>query len=124
MTAHLPIHRILIVDDNVDAASTVAELLTLYGHATIVAHGGVEALRALGEFHPDTVILDIGMPDINGYEVAREIRRCAGGAGIKLIALTAWGDASARLSSTASGFDRHLSKPAGVESLLWALEDC
>src|SRR5690606_18198534 len=89
--AGVPARRVLVVDDNVDAASTVAELLRMAGNEVAVAHDGAGAVRGTAEFRPDVVLLDIGLPDINGYEVARQIRKLEGVRQPLLIALTGWG---------------------------------
>lgn len=110
--------RVLVVDDNSDAAALVAELLSLQGYAVAVAHGGREALAVAREFVPEVVFLDIGMPEMDGYEVATELRRAAWLPAPRIVALTAWGNAQARARSAACGFDAHLVKPARVDTLL------
>ncbi|MBC8026614.1 MAG: response regulator [Steroidobacteraceae bacterium] len=112
--------RILIVDDNTDAAESLAILLDLEGHTTLVAHDGESALVAAAEFCPDTVFLDIGMPGMNGYDTARELRD-AHGESIKLIALTGWGAEEDRRRAHEAGFDRHLVKPVDPAMLASAL---
>jgi len=121
-TRTLKMHaRILIADDNRDAADSMGMLLELGGHEVIVAHSGNQAL-ALGRQHrPDVVILDIGMPDISGYEVARTARNEDWGKGAYLIALTGWGQADDKEKARIAGFDRHLTKPVDpdlVEEIL------
>jgi signal transduction histidine kinase/CheY-like chemotaxis protein len=107
--------RVLIADDNRDAADSIGLLLQLEGHEVFVAHSGNEAI-ALGRLHrPDVVILDIGMPDIDGYEVARLARREAWGEHAYLVALTGWGQTDDKESARAAGFDRHLTKPAAPD---------
>lgn len=113
-----PPRRILVVDDNVDAADLVAEILALQGHAVAVAHGGREALAQAEAFGPDVIFLDIGMPDMDGYEVAAAVRHAPWGHAPRIVALTAWGDAASRARATASGFDAHLVKPAPLDFLL------
>jgi len=116
-----PLFRVLVVDDNVDAAESLAALLELDGHATRVAHGGDEALAAASEFRPQIVFLDIGMPGKDGYEVARELRRDPRNRDTMLVALTGWGAQDDRARSKSAGFDYHLTKPAellAVEALL------
>ena len=113
--------RVLIADDNKDAADTLAMLLELAGHEVRVAHGGRAALTVAQTFRPDVALLDIGMPDLSGHEVARELRRTPWGAGICLIALTGWGGDDDRRRAIEVGFDRHLTKPinpAALEELL------
>ncbi len=108
--------RVLVADDNRDAAESLALLLTMHGHEVLVATDGVEALDAVLLFEPDVVMLDIGMPRLNGYDVARELR--ARGADLRLIALTGWGQTDDRLRAFDAGFDAHLTKPPDIESLL------
>ncbi|HEX5047940.1 MAG TPA: ATP-binding protein [Gammaproteobacteria bacterium] len=113
--------RILVVDDNRDAADTLGMLLETLGATVEVAHGGQMALDALERFAPDTVLLDIGMPGMDGYEVARRIRLRPEYADVMLVALTGWGqDHDYRLSSGA-GFDHHLVKPPHIDELRDAL---
>ena len=113
--------RVLVVDDNVDAAESLAELLDLAGHATRVAHDGDQALLAAHEFRPEVVFLDIGMPGKDGYEVAKALRGKPETRQAVLVALTGWGAKDDRDRSRSAGFDHHLTKPAGmaaVEGLL------
>jgi signal transduction histidine kinase/CheY-like chemotaxis protein len=113
--------RILVVDDNRDAADTLAMLLETLGADVEVAYGGSMALDMLPRFAPDTVLLDIGMPEIDGYEVARRIRLEPRYERVMLVALTGWGqDQDYRLSQTA-GFDHHLVKPPDIDELRTAL---
>lgn len=113
-----PFRRILVVDDNVDAASLIAEIMSMYGHASMVALSGAEALAKVLVFEPDVVFLDIGMPGMNGFEVAAEMRRMPGLEALRIVALTAWGEASFRERSASVGFDAHLVKPADFAELL------
>lgn len=106
--------RVLIVDDNVDAADTLSAMLKITGHTTCVANDGFQALKIAPEFSPDVIFLDIGMPGMNGYEVAREIRKIPGAEHIMLVALTGWGAENDRELSGDAGFDRHLTKPVGL----------
>jgi CheY-like chemotaxis protein len=106
--------RVLVVDDNVDHADSLATLLRLDGHEVHTAYDGQEAIDAFRAVHPDVVLLDIGMPGLNGYETARQIRELGGAPGIKLIALSGWGQQRDRQLSESAGFDHHLVKP--VES--------
>ena len=103
--------RVLVVDDNVDAAVTLAMILDVEGYVTRVAHGGQEAVRMTDEFGPAVVFLDIGMPGMNGFETAEAIRRLPGIAQPCLVALTGWGAEHDRARSAAAGFDHHLTKP-------------
>jgi signal transduction histidine kinase/DNA-binding response OmpR family regulator len=112
---------VLVVDDNVDAAESLAALLEIEGHTVRVAHDGDTALRVAAEFAPRVVFLDIGMPGKDGYQVARELRASPGMQDVVLVALTGWGAQEDRARTRSAGFDHHLTKPAGlaaVESLL------
>jgi PAS domain S-box-containing protein len=103
--------RLLVVDDNEDSASTVAELLKMSGNEVSVAHDGTSAVERMSSFRPDVVLLDIGLPDINGYEVARRIRRLEGVRQPILIALTGWGQQQDKQAAAQAGFDHHWTKP-------------
>jgi PAS domain S-box-containing protein len=103
--------KIMIADDNEDAAESIGMLLALAGHEVQTAHSGEDALALAQQFRPDAALLDIGMPDLNGYEVARRLRQEAWGKELRLIALTGWGQASDRERALHSGFDHHLTKP-------------
>ena len=118
--------RVLVVDDNVDAAESLAALLDLAGHATRIAHDGDQALRAAHEFRPEIVFLDIGMPGRDGYEVARALRGKPETQQAVLVALTGWGAQQDRVRFSDAGFNHHLTKPASldaVETLLSAMAD-
>ena len=109
--------RILIADDNRDAAESLSMLLELAGHEVRVAHLGRAALSLAQTFRPDTALLDIGMPDLSGYEVAQDLRREPWGPNIQLIAMTGWGQESDRQRALAAGFDLHLIKPIDLDVL-------
>jgi len=109
--------RILVADDNRDSAETLAMLLRVDGHEVMIAHDGSAALAAFGGFAPDIVLLDIGMPGPNGYEVAQKIRQSRSGAEIKLIAITGWGQETDKEKAIAAGFDHHLTKPVDTQQL-------
>lgn len=112
---------ILVVDDNHDAAESLALLLEMKGHEVKLAHDGPEALRTLGSFRPRLILLDIGLPGMNGYEVARRIRESMELHDVVLAALTGWGQEEDRRRSREAGFDYHLVKPADhaeVEKIL------
>ncbi|HWJ94327.1 MAG TPA: ATP-binding protein, partial [Telluria sp.] len=113
--------RVLVVDDNEDAADSLVALLGLLGHSTRVAHDGNAGFRAAQEFKPDLAFLDIGLPGMNGHELARAIRRTAGLERVVLIALTGWGAASDMSQSAEAGFDQHLTKPVSLEALEQAI---
>ncbi|MCU0760665.1 MAG: PAS domain-containing protein [Steroidobacteraceae bacterium] len=110
-------HRILVVDDNVDAADSMAMLLQLEGHAAQAVYGATAALAAIAAQEPDMVLLDIGMPEMDGYEVARRIRGREPVRRMRLVALTGYGQEADVARSTAAGFDAHLVKPADPEAL-------
>jgi signal transduction histidine kinase/ActR/RegA family two-component response regulator len=115
--AQFPPCRILIVDDNVDAADTLAALLSSLGATTRAVNSGVEALQEFARFRPDVVLLDIGMPQMDGYEVARRIRAGWPASPALLIALTGWGQIRDREHSREAGFNHHLVKPPDIERL-------
>ena len=109
--------RILLADDNVDALESLAMLLELEGHEVVKAARGAEALELAARAAPDLAILDIGMPDLSGYEVAERIRASEPGRRLPLIALTGWGQAEDQARALAAGFDHHLTKPIDLERL-------
>jgi CheY-like chemotaxis protein len=104
-------HRILVADDNVDSATTLANLLELMGNEVRVAHDGEEALETAAAFGADLILLDIGMPKLNGYDVARRIRSQPWGRDVVLVALTGWSQEENRRRSRQAGFDHHVVKP-------------
>lgn len=110
--------KVLVVDDNVDAANLTAEILRIFGMDVAVAYGGPEALAAAELEQPDVVFLDLGMPGMDGYAVAKALRSKPASSGLKIIALTAWGDPASREKTKAAGFDLHLTKPAGIAELV------
>jgi signal transduction histidine kinase len=110
--------RILVVDDERLSAASWGRLLRLAGHETRTAHDGIEAIEVADEFRPDVVLLDIGLPKMNGYEVAHRIRHQPWGQGVVLVALTGWGQETDRQRSQAAGFDHHLVKPLDPSALL------
>lgn len=109
--------RVLVVDDNEDAAILLAELLEAAGYQTAIAGDGPDALRIAGELQPRIAVLDIGLPVMDGYELARELRRMPGLAEIKLVAVTGYGQASDRERALTVGFDEHLMKPVPRERI-------
>jgi PAS domain S-box-containing protein len=109
--------RVLVVDDNTDAAESLAVLLRLSGHDARVANDGFAALRAAQEMRPDLILLDIGMPGMDGYEVARRLRQDAAFRDVKLVALTGWGQEEDRRRSKSAGFDAHYVKPIDPDVL-------
>jgi signal transduction histidine kinase len=110
--------RILVADDNRDAAETLAALLGLTGHTVRNVHDGEAALAAAADFAPQVVLLDIGMPKLNGYETCRRLRAQPGGAGMKIVAITGWGQSEDLRSSEEAGFDKHLVKPVDPQELI------
>jgi signal transduction histidine kinase len=115
--------RILVADDNVDAATSLASLLAARGHDVRVAHDGAQALAVAREFEPEVAFLDIGMPKVQGYEVARRLREEAATSRCLLVALTGWGREDDRQRAREAGFDRHLVKPADPARIDEILED-
>jgi CheY-like chemotaxis protein/two-component sensor histidine kinase len=115
--------RILVVDDNRDAADSLAAMLRIMGHETQRAYDGLEAAQAAATFRPEIVLLDIGLPKMNGYEVARQIRQQPWGKTMVLIALTGWGQDEDKRRAFEAGIDHHLTKPveAAVLGKLLAL---
>ena len=109
--------RVLVVDDNVDAAQSLAMLLELLGAETRVVNSGPDALAAIALFAPTAVVLDIGMPGMDGYEVARRIRADTRHDGVTLVAMTGWGQDEDRRRTRAAGFDHHLIKPPDIVAL-------
>ena len=110
--------RILVVDDNRDSATSLATLLELTGNQTHTANDGVEAVEAAAAFKPDVMLLDIGLPRLNGYEAARQIRGQQWGKNIVMVALTGWGQAEDRRKSKDAGFDAHMVKPVELDALM------
>jgi CheY-like chemotaxis protein len=120
-------HRLLVVDDNQDAGNSLAMLLRLQGHEVRVAYSGVAALEMTQDYRPDVVILDIGMPGMDGYEVARRLRQRPGLEKVVLAALTGWGQQQDRRRTAEAGFNHHLVKPPdpkALEELLASLAGC
>jgi CheY-like chemotaxis protein len=109
--------RILVADDNNDALESLATLLQLSGHEVYTAANGAVALESAEQHRPEVALLDIGMPKLDGYEVARRIRAQPWGQRITLVALTGWGQDSDRRRSQEAGFDSHLVKPLDLDKL-------
>jgi signal transduction histidine kinase/CheY-like chemotaxis protein len=112
-----PRRRVVVADDNVDFATSLGSLLTAHGHDVRVVHDGAEALRVAAEFLPEFAFLDIGMPKVHGYEVARRLKAGASTADCVLIAVTGWGQEDDRRRAREAGFDRHLVKPIDPSQL-------
>jgi PAS domain S-box-containing protein len=117
-TEPLPDHlRVLIADDNRDSADSFAMFLQIYGHDVRTAYAGDEALAIAAELRPQVALVDIGMPQVNGYEVARRIRAATWGKDMILIAITGWGQDEDKRQAEAAGFDHHLVKPVSLDRL-------
>lgn len=119
----LPAHRIMVVDDNVDAAESLAMMLELDGHSVIRAHDGAAAIAIASSERPSVMLLDIGLPDIDGYELARRLRALPDADAALLIAVTGYGQAEDRRRAEDAGFDRYLIKPIEFESLRSMLQE-
>lgn len=109
--------QILVVDDNQDAADSLAMLLEYLGRKVKVAHSGPAALDMLREFRPEVILMDIGMPGMDGLEVARRIREQPSFASATLIALSGWGQEEDKRRASESGFNHHLTKPVDLPTL-------
>jgi CheY-like chemotaxis protein len=110
--------RVLIADDNRDAADSLAMLLEMEGHEVTVVHDGRQALTSIEKLAPDIALLDIGMPELDGYEVARRVRLRSAGRGLTLIAVTGWGQEADRVRAIEAGFNMHFTKPVEPERLI------
>ncbi|RZI82360.1 MAG: PAS domain S-box protein, partial [Rubrivivax sp.] len=113
---------VLLVDDNQDAAESLAEVLRISGHEVLLAHDGDQALALAAEHRPGTVLLDLGLPGMNGYEVARRLRGASGPGPRRLLALTGYGQESDKQATAEAGFDAHLVKPVDLDELLRLLD--
>jgi CheY-like chemotaxis protein len=114
--------KVVVVDDNRDAAESCAMLLELSGHHVQTAYNGRRALEVVASFRPHAILLDIGLPDITGYELAKQIRATPGGHGAVLIAVTGWGQEADRRRAFDAGFNHHLTKPIEPEKVEWLLQ--
>jgi len=108
---------VILADDNVDAVQSLAMLLEMEGHTVRIANDGLGAVALLQEREPDVMLLDIGMPGMNGHQVAQLVREQYANSGIMLIALTGWGQPNDRQRTQAAGFDHHLTKPVEFDEL-------
>ncbi|WP_334189919.1 response regulator [Noviherbaspirillum sp.] len=115
--------RILIVDDNVDAAESLGELLKVCGHDIHIAHDGASAISEALRLRPEAVILDIGLPAMNGYEVAQRLRLDVGLNASLLVALTGYAEDSDRISAQKAGFDHYFAKPLDINKLVSVLDN-
>jgi CheY-like chemotaxis protein len=113
--------RVLVVDDNEDAAKSLGLLLEMHGPQVQVVHDGISALDAMQRFFPQAVLLDLGMPEMDGCEVARVIRKDPRYEGVVLLALTGWGNEECRRMTAEAGFNHHLVKPVDLQHLLGLL---
>jgi len=113
--------RVLVVDDNEDAAESLAALLRLFGHDVAVAFDGERALTLAADVQPDVVLLDLGMPRMDGHEVARRMRAAPWGSTMKIVALSGFGDGTDRMRSLEAGCNDHLVKPVSPTDLEFAL---
>ena len=113
--------RVLVVDDNEDAADSLATLLGVMGYEVRVAYDGPEAIEAADEFRPAVALLDIGLPRLSGYDIARHIRGTQGNK-VLLVAITGWGQDDDRRRAREAGFDHHFTKPADFEVLIELIE--
>ncbi len=111
-------YRILVVDDNRDSAESLALLLKYMGHETHIALDGAQAVASAASVRPDVVLLDLGMPRVNGYDACRQIRAESWSQGMLLIAQTGWGQDEDRRRTEEAGFDGHLVKPIDPDALL------
>jgi CheY-like chemotaxis protein len=109
--------RVLVVDDNRDGAESLGMLLEMDGCEVSLAFGGQQALHSFETFQPHIALLDIGMPGMDGYELARRIRQNARGSSVLLVALTGWGQADDKKRAADAGFDEHLTKPVDPDLL-------
>ena len=114
--ARPPGSRILVVDDSVDSAETLGELLKIWGHEVRLAHDGPEAVTAARDYRPEVVLLDIGLPGMDGFAVATALRK-EGTAGRMLVALTGYGEQQDKDRAQQAGFDHHLTKPIDPDTL-------
>jgi CheY-like chemotaxis protein len=113
----LSLHRVLVVDDNRDSAISMTMLLDLLGHETRQAHDGVEAIEATLEFQPDVILMDIGMPNMDGLEATRRIRQLPLPRQPYIVALTGWGQQTDRMLTKEAGVDHHLVKPVALDTV-------
>jgi CheY-like chemotaxis protein len=113
--------RVLVVDDNVDAAAMLAALIRQLGHEVEIVHDGSAALRAVEGYRPEVILLDIGMPGMNGFEVAQRLREVGRVPRLRIVAVTGWGKPEDRQRSREAGFDMHLIKPVELSEIQQAL---
>jgi CheY-like chemotaxis protein len=121
-TAQRP-RRVLVVDDNVDAADTLAEALRHAGHEVREEYDGPSALGAAKQFQPDVILLDLGLPGMDGFEVARRLRTDAGLSKVRLVAITGYGQAEDRKRTAELGIGQHLVKPVDLDRVIESIEE-
>jgi len=109
--------RILLVDDDEDSCEAMAEILELLGHKTLISRDGLSGVAKAASWHPDLVFLDIGLPDIDGYEVASRIRKDLVWGSVRIVALTGYGYDSDKAKAKSSGFDAHILKPPDITQI-------
>jgi len=109
--------RILVADDNVDSADSLSMMLQLSGNRVVTANDGLAAVELAESFRPDVILTDIGMPKMNGYEVARRVRERPWAKGVVIVALTGWGKDEDRTRTGEAGFDHHMVKPVDIKAL-------
>jgi CheY-like chemotaxis protein len=114
--------RILIAEDNRDSADSLKALLAALGYEAHIAYDGESAVRSAAALRPEVIVMDIGMPGINGYEAARQIRALKPVLKVSIVALTGWGQQSDRLRSAEAGIDHHLVKPLDLAALKQILD--
>ena len=110
--------RVLVIDDNYDAADLIAELLQIHGHDAVTAYSGMDGLNKAFSFAPHLVLLDLGMPGMDGFAVAASLRGNTAYPQPYLVAYTAWNDVATKDRVRASGFDRHMTKPANFQEIV------
>ncbi|MCF7985540.1 MAG: response regulator [Thiohalocapsa sp.] len=115
--------KVLIADDKADVVDSLAMLLQLYGNTVQTARDGAEAVAAAEQFRPDLILLDLGMPELDGYAACRRIRSLPIGEQVKIVAVTGWGQDEDRRRTAEAGFDAHLVKPIGPEEVLALLRN-
>ncbi|HUS24689.1 MAG TPA: response regulator [Candidatus Binatia bacterium] len=115
--------RYLVVDDNRDQAGSLCTLLRTAGNEAQAVHDGETALRAAGLFRPDVVLLDLGLPRLDGYDTCRALRRLPGGDQLLIVAITGWGGSEDRERTEAAGFSAHLVKPVRYAGLMRLVEE-
>ena len=122
MAAETPTRRVLVVDDNESSALTLSWAMEMYGYEVRTCYDGHSAVEVAHDFHPEVVLLDIGMPMMDGYEVCRQLRKDTELCGTRVVAQTGWGDPETRRRTREAGFDHHLTKPVDLMALKELIE--